>query len=196
MGDGNTNVTGVMNFYHRNSIFTKDRGYSAVPPFLSSNSTPENLQLSFDAVAAAGGGAAAAAAGFGPGDIFFAHAPFGSNGSSPAARYTYSVDRSSFFNYNQFAGSYPDIENYGGFVTFTHKLFGEQMVLYGDLFYQNTTTHNELAAGATGDFQTPGSVTLAIPPSVPNPGGDATPTGLGGPDLRGDWCYTRSLQSV
>ena len=91
------------------------------------------------------------------------------------------VDRSSFFNYNLFAGSYPDIENYGGFVRFTHKIFGEQMVLYGDLFYQNTTTHNELAAGATGDFQTPGSVTLAIPPSTPNPGGEATPTGLGGP---------------
>src|SRR6478735_7701914 len=85
VGDNNTTVTGVMNFYHRNSIFTKDRGYSAIPPFVSSNSTPENLQVSFDAVAAAGGGAAAAAAGFGPGDIFFAHAPFGSNGSSPAS---------------------------------------------------------------------------------------------------------------
>ena len=35
VGDGNTNVTGVMNYYHRNSIFNKDRGYSAVPPFLS-----------------------------------------------------------------------------------------------------------------------------------------------------------------
>ena len=181
VGDNNTTVTGVMNFYHRNSIFTKDRGYSAIPPFVSSNSTPENLQVSFDAVAAAGGGAAAAAAGFGPGDIFFAHAPFGSNGSSPASAYVYTVDRSSFFNFNLFAGSYPDIENYGGFVTVTHKLFGEQMVLYGDLYYQNATTHNELAAGATGDFQTPGSVTLAIPPNTPNPGGDATPTGLGGP---------------
>jgi hypothetical protein len=126
-----------MNFYHRNSIFTKDRGYRRCLHF-EPEPTPENLQLGFDAVAAAGGGAAAAAAGFGPGDIFFAHAPFGSNGSSPAARYTYSVDRSSFFNYNQFAGSYPDLENYGGFVTFTHKLFGEQMVLMAEICFIRT----------------------------------------------------------
>ena len=33
VGDGNTNITGVMNFDHRNSIFNRDRGYSAVPPF-------------------------------------------------------------------------------------------------------------------------------------------------------------------
>ena len=70
------------------------------------------------------------------------------------------------FNFNASSGSFPDIENYGGFVNFTHKIFGDQMVLFGDLFYQNTTTHNELAPGATGDFQTPGSVTLAIPPWI------------------------------
>ncbi len=45
IGDGNTNVTGVIDYYHRNSIFNRDRGYSAVPIFLSSNSTPENLSL-------------------------------------------------------------------------------------------------------------------------------------------------------
>ncbi len=55
IGDGNTNVTGVIDYYHRNSIFNRDRGYSAVPIFLSSNSTPENLSLTFDQVVAAGG---------------------------------------------------------------------------------------------------------------------------------------------
>ena len=54
VGDGNTNVTGVMNFYHRNSIFNRDRGYSAVPPFLSTNSSPFNLQISRAAAIAAG----------------------------------------------------------------------------------------------------------------------------------------------
>ncbi|MEP6937334.1 MAG: TonB-dependent receptor plug domain-containing protein, partial [Chthoniobacterales bacterium] len=54
VGDENTNVTGVMNFYHRNSIFNRDRGYSGKPPFVSSNSTPENLQLNRDVVIAAG----------------------------------------------------------------------------------------------------------------------------------------------
>ena len=55
IGDGNTNVTGVIDYYHRNSIFNRDRGYSAVPIFLSTNSTPENLSLTFDQVVAAGG---------------------------------------------------------------------------------------------------------------------------------------------
>src|SRR5262249_16682337 len=29
-GDANNSVTGVVNYYHRNSIFNRDRGYSAV----------------------------------------------------------------------------------------------------------------------------------------------------------------------
>ncbi len=185
IGDGNTSVSGVMNFFHQNSIFNKDRGYSAVPPFLSSNATPENLQLSFDAVVAAGG---TPPAGFVSGQNFFGAAPTGSNGLSPASAFLYNASRVRAsggllpgFDFNQFSSSFPEQENYGGFVNFTHKLFGEQMVLYGDLFYQNTSSHGELAPGATGNFQTPGSVTLAIPPSTPNPGGDATPTGLGGP---------------
>jgi outer membrane receptor protein involved in Fe transport len=56
IGDGNTNVTGVINYYHRNSLYNRDRGYSAVPIFLSTNSTPENLSLTFDQVVAAGHG--------------------------------------------------------------------------------------------------------------------------------------------
>jgi iron complex outermembrane receptor protein len=164
VGNDNTQITGAANFYHRNSIFNRDRGFSNRPPFLSSNSTPENLQLTFEAVAEAGGGAAAAAAGFGPGDVFFGHAPFGSNGLSPASAYTYSAGRTSVFNFNAFSSSFPEIENYGGFVNFSHKLFGDQMVLFGDLFYQNTTSHDELAPSATGSFQTAGQVTLAIPP--------------------------------
>src|SRR5512132_4047553 len=35
VGNNTTNVTGVLNYYHRNSIFQHDRTYSAVPPFLS-----------------------------------------------------------------------------------------------------------------------------------------------------------------
>src|SRR5262249_8840738 len=93
VGNDTTTITGVANFYHRNSIFNKDRGFSAKPPFLSSNSTPENLQLQFEAVAAAGAGAQATAAGFVPGDVFFGHAPFGSNGTDPATAYTYSTGR-------------------------------------------------------------------------------------------------------
>ena len=137
IGDGNTNVTGVIDYYHRNSIFNRDRGYSAVPIFLSTNSTPENLSLTYDQVVAAGG---TPPPGFGPTtqdvlpSIFFGHAPFGSNGLSPASAYTYSAARSSFFNFNQFSSSFPQMENYGGFVAFDHKWFGDQVVLYGDLY--------------------------------------------------------------
>ena len=54
IGDGNTNVTGVINYYHRNSIFNRDRGYSAVH-LPEVQLTPENLSLTFDQVVAAGG---------------------------------------------------------------------------------------------------------------------------------------------
>src|SRR5213075_2632123 len=48
VGKGDTNITGVLNYYHRNSIANRDRGFSLTPPFLSSNASPYNLQLSSD----------------------------------------------------------------------------------------------------------------------------------------------------
>ena len=55
VGDGDTDITGVMNYYHRNSIYNHDRGYSNTVRFtFSTNSSPLNLQLSRDAVLAAG----------------------------------------------------------------------------------------------------------------------------------------------
>lgn len=74
-----------------------------------------------------------------------------------------------FFNFNAFAESLPDSERYGGFVNADHKIFGDQMVLYGDLFYQNVKTHSELAATPTSNFISPGAPTLAIPPHAPGP---------------------------
>ena len=49
-------------------------------------------------------------------------------------------------------------------MAFDHKWFGDQFVIYGDLYYQNAASHDELAPSATGSFQTAGQVTLAIPP--------------------------------
>lgn len=180
VGDGNTQVTGAMNFYHRNSIFNHDRGFSLKPPFLSSNSTPENLQLTFDAVVAAGG---TPPAGFGPvgnpdglPSVFFGTAPTGTNGLAPASNYIYNASRvrSPFsllpgFDFNLFSSSFPEIENYGGFANFSHKIFGDQMVLFGDVFYENTTSHDELAPSATGNFNTPGATAIAIPPNNAGP---------------------------
>src|SRR5213079_1133719 len=50
VGDDRTSVTGDMFFYHHDSMFAKDRGNTAVPPFLSSNTSPYNLQLTNAAV--------------------------------------------------------------------------------------------------------------------------------------------------
>lgn len=177
VGDGQTDVSGTLNYYHRNSIFNHDRDYSAVPPFLSSNASPYNLQLSNAAVAAAGGTVIPSSSG-----NQFASAPNGTNGLAPASSYLYGAGRPrsgpNGFNFNEFSLSFPSSERYGAYVAMDHKFFGEQLVVYADGMYQNVKTHNELAAPATGNFQTNGQVTLAIPPRVPNPAGT---TPLGGP---------------
>src|SRR5438067_3978311 len=169
VGNNNTEIAGAMNYYMRNSIANRDRSYSAVPPFLSSNASPYNLQLS-SAVAAAAGGL-----NLNPGGTEFAGAPSGTNGLAPASTYLYNAAhrvRSSSgqlpgFNFNEFSLSYPESERYGGYFAADHKVFGDQMVLYADAYYQNVKTHNELAAPASGSFQTFGQTILAIPPHSP-----------------------------
>ncbi|HEY8669731.1 MAG TPA: TonB-dependent receptor, partial [Terriglobales bacterium] len=167
-GTKDTNVTGVLNFYHRNSIANRDRAFSAVPPFLSSNASPYNLQLSSDVAGAAGG------QNLNPGGTEFSTAPDFTNGLAPASSYIYNLNRIRTdhstlpgFNYDKFAISVPDSERYGGYVSADHKVFGDQLVLYADMFYQNVKTHNEAAAPATGSFETKGQTTLAIPPHAP-----------------------------
>jgi len=169
VGDENTNVTGTMNYYHRNAIANRDRGFSAKPAFLSSNTSPYNLQLSSDVAAAAGG------LNLNPGGTEFSTAPNFTNGLDPASAYLYNATtrvRSGGsdlpgFDFNQFSLSFPASERYGGYVDMNHKIFGEQMVAFANVFYQNVTTHNELAAPATGSFETKGQTTLAIPPRIP-----------------------------
>lgn len=177
VGDGKTNVSGTLNYYHRNSIFNHDRDYSAVPPFLSSNASPYNLQVTNAAVAEAGGTVIPSGSG-----NQFASAPNGTNGLAPASTYLYGAGRPrsgpNGFNFNEFSLSFPSSERYGGYVAMDHKIFGEQFVVYADGMYQNVKTHNELAPPATGNFQSPGFTTLAIPPRVPNPAGT---TPFGGP---------------
>jgi iron complex outermembrane receptor protein len=167
VGNDTTNITGVLNYYHRNSIFQRDRSYSAVPPFLSSNNSPYNLVLS-SAVAAAAGGQ-----NLNPGGTEFASAPDFTNGLAPASTYLYNTSRIRAlggirpgFNFNLTAASFPESERYGGYLSADHKIFGDQMVLYADGYYQNVKTHNEAAPPPTGSFQTKGQTTLAIPPHM------------------------------
>ncbi len=177
VGTSTTEIAGVINYYHRNAIANRDRSYSAIPPFLSSNASPYNLQLTNAAVAEAGGTVVPSDTG-----LQFATAPDFTNGSVPASAFQYSGSRiragANGFNFNQFSLSFPSTERYGGYTHFDHKVFGEQLEVYGDVLYQNVQSHNELAPPATGSFQTAGQVTLAIPPRVPNPAGT---TPFGGP---------------
>jgi len=168
VGDANTNVTGILNYYHRNSIANHDRGFSNRPPFLSSNTSPYNLELSSDVAVAAGG------ADLNPGGIEYGTAPDLTNGGVPASSYIYDLNRVRAtggirpgYNFNLFSLSFPESERYGAYVAADHKFFGDQLVLYADAFYQNVKTHNEAAPPATGSFQTKGQTTLAIPPNSP-----------------------------
>ena len=61
-------------------------------------------------------------------------------------------DASVFFNFNRYSEALPDSERYGGFVNFDHKICGDQLLVYGDFFYQNVKTSYDLAPTATGDF--------------------------------------------
>ncbi|MEY2485113.1 MAG: iron complex outerrane recepter protein [Verrucomicrobiota bacterium] len=165
-GDDKISVNGDIFYYHHNSTFNIDRGNSLSPPFLSSNSSPWNLNVS-KAVAAAAGGTAVA----GTNPLEFASAPDFTNGLAPASSYLYSGGRVRTvggirpgFNFNLFSSSFPEQERWGGYAAFNDKVCGEQVQLYGDFYYVDSKTHDELAPIATGSFLTTGQPTLAIPP--------------------------------
>src|SRR5262249_51602041 len=137
VGKGDTNITGVLNYYHRNSIANRDRGFSLVPPFLSSNASPYNLQLSSDVAGAAGG------RNLNPGGVEFSSAPDFTNGFAPATRDAYDCGNRARafkglrpgFNFNLFSLSFPESERWGTWLAADHKVFGDQMVVYADGFY-------------------------------------------------------------
>jgi iron complex outermembrane receptor protein len=169
VGDNNTHLTGVANYYSRNSIFSRDRDYdrrTSLPSSIKTTfSEPYNLELSRSAVVAAGGNPPPEL-----GDTFFGHAPFFSNGTAPASDYVYFPDPSdkaaAHFPVNHFAGELPDTERYGAFIMADHKIFGDQMVAYGDVFFERDDVRNELAPAPTVSGQ---RVAIAIPPHVPGP---------------------------
>jgi iron complex outermembrane receptor protein len=185
-GNENGNLMIGLNYQKRNAIFQRDRSYSAVPPFLSSNSSPANFQLSRAAVLAALG---LPANGTVPGiaagtNVFFGTtgpnqpgslepAPgnqnANNNGNLPASAYTYSTGRLSSYNFNQSAGSLPETTRKGLFAAWDRKLFADNVRLYGDAFYQDVFAVDELAPFATGNFETPGQTTIVIPARTPNP---------------------------
>ncbi|MDP3073338.1 MAG: TonB-dependent receptor [Opitutaceae bacterium] len=163
-----------LNLYRKGGIKDADRDYSRVAPFSSANSSPFNLELSrFSAAAAIGQPVGAPIRGVANFDFsFFANsgADAGNTGARPAAQYTYSRDRASTFNPNEFSSSYPEVRRGGGMLSGEVKLFRtDNIAAYGDLSWQRVNVDYELAPTATGDFETPGQVSLVIPARTANP---------------------------
>ncbi|MDB6147662.1 MAG: hypothetical protein JWO45_1326 [Spartobacteria bacterium] len=166
LGDGNTEVTGVLNYYHRNAIFNRDRAFSSftLPALKSTASNPGQFIVSPEAVLAAG----VPPDQIPNGATFTARPPKGTNGLASPNDYSYYPGRRFLFNFNLFASSFPDSERYGGFVNFDHKICGEQLIFYGDFFYQTVRTEYQLAPSPV-TFQGPGLIPVAIPPHAPGP---------------------------
>lgn len=162
------------NFYRKGAIMNSDRDYSAVAPFLSSNSSPFNLLLSRFAISAALGQPVGAPI---RGVSNFALSIFGQSGADaantgqrPASQYTYSGGRTATFNPNEYAMSYPDVRRVGAMAFGERKVFGTDNVkAYGDFSYQMVDVEYQMAPSATGDFSTPGQVDLIIPARTASP---------------------------
>ncbi|MSU49443.1 MAG: TonB-dependent receptor [Opitutus sp.] len=175
-GANTDKVTAIVgaNYYRKAAIMNRDRDYSATPPFLSSNSSPANLEVSRFAVAnALGQNVNAAIPGLPASAVYFfaqSGADAANNGAKPASRYTYSFDRSATYNFNEASMSYPESRRAGAFASAERKVFGTDNVkAYVDVSYQNVLTENQLAPAATGDFSTPGQTELVIPARTANP---------------------------
>src|SRR5207249_775103 len=84
VGNDTTSITGDIFYYKHHDMFNHDRTNSLIPPFLSSNSEPWNLQLTQAAIIAAGGTPFPTS-----NPLEFGTAPDNSNGLTPASDYIY-----------------------------------------------------------------------------------------------------------
>jgi iron complex outermembrane receptor protein len=173
VGTDTTSITGDIFYYKHHDMFNHDRENSLVPPFLSSNAVPWNLQLQVAAIIEAGGTPFPTTS-----SREFGTPPDNANGLVPASDYIYfnGRPRALFsilpgFNFNLYSSSYPKQERWGGYAAFEHKICDDQLRIFGDFYYVDAKTHDELAPVATGSFETPGLPTLFVPPNHPFPGG-------------------------
>src|SRR5260370_37357703 len=101
-------------------MFNHPRGNAFVPPFLSSNAIPFNLQVSSDVAGAAGG------QNLNPGGLEFASAPNGSNGFTPANDFLFDVKHRvrglgrfvPGFKFYATSGSFSEQKSSGGYAAF------------------------------------------------------------------------------
>lgn len=179
----------AFNYQSRAAIQNSDRAFSAIPPFLSSNSSPINVQITLDAYNEATGTPAGTAPAGTTGPVFFATPgltpgaaggntlspdglprPSTNHGTTPASQYIYSDGRSSVYNFNQDSQSFPSWTRYGAVWNGERKVFGtDNIVAYLDGSYQSNMTEVQLAPSATGDFTTAGQTELVIPARTASP---------------------------
>src|SRR5215471_3234436 len=196
-GDDKTSITGDIFYYHHNSMFTKDRGNTNKGPFVSSNAQPFNLQVSTANALAAGAVfgtdglpgqiSPTTSAGAPVGTRVFTTPPDFTNGLAPVSSFIFDVNgrprglptiKTAIlpgFNFDAFQTSFPEQERWGGYGAFETKICDDQLRIYGDFFYVDGKTHDELAPNATGSFQTPGSFVIFIPPNAPIAAGSEPP---------------------
>src|SRR5713101_7879656 len=170
-GDDKTSITGDIFYYKHHDMFNHDRSNSLTPPFLSSNAVPWNLQLTALAIIEAGGTPFVPPTEANPNPNQFGTAPDNSNGLTPASDFIFfkrrvrsSTGLLPGFNFNLYSSSFPKQERWGGYAAFETKVCDDQFRVYGDFFYVDAKTHDELAPIATGNFETPGQITLFVPP--------------------------------
>ena len=126
----------------------------AVPPFLSSNSSPWNLNVS-QAVAAAAG--APVASGYQPSAVRYCarvartvwHRPIP---TFPLLAGSECLASCLALTLTLFSSSYPVQERWGGYAAFTDKICGDEVQIFGDFYYDDVKQHDELAPIATGSF--------------------------------------------
>ncbi len=174
-GDDKMSITGDIFYYHHNSTFNIDRGNSLKPPFLSSNTVPWNFNLNYDVLVASGVSPAVLPdpATLPDSHNLYGTPPNGSNGTTPSNNWIYSRGRprGAFsllpgFNFNALSSSWPDQERWGGYASFNDKICDDQFQIYGDFYYADVKTHDELAPGATNNFETKGQGTIYVPPGT------------------------------
>ncbi len=185
VGNDTTSITGDIFYYKHHDMFNRDRSNSIVPPFLSSNAVPWNLQLQVAAIIEAGGTPYPTTS-----SREYGTPPDNANGLVPASDYIYfrSRPRAPFsilpgFNFNLYASSYPEQERWGGYAAFEHKICDDELRIFGDFYYVDAKTHDELAPTATGNFEQPaGRLAIYVPPNHPFPVvGDVEVPPFGGP---------------
>ncbi len=182
--------TAGLSYYSRAAIYNRDRSYSVIPPYVSTNAIPINAQITTAAYDQALGLPAGTRPRGVTKDVFFADpgvfpgaaggnsvpadgniVPGSTNtGNTPANQYIYSNGRQSVWNYNQTSGAYPAFSHYGAFVNGERNLFGTKNIkFYWDASYNHNFSESQLAPLASGTFTTPGSVEYVIPANTPNP---------------------------